>query len=230
MGRHRKQRRGPSRRQVIGGGVLLVVASVLTGSTRHVGLTEETKSQPATADTVFTRADWHAREPERSAEVLDEAPTYVVIHHTDTRNTDDVSRGWAFELSRAIQNHHMESFGWPDAGQQLTISRGGYAMEGRAGSLDAINNGQHLVGTQARDHNPVAIGIENEGRYHETEPPSELYASLTEVCAWLCTTYELPVSAIVGHRDLVNTTCPGDALYEMLPDLRQETEALIDAA
>lgn len=229
MARNRQERTGPSRRDIIGGGTLLATAVLLTGSAHVIGTSAEATRTPA-PPSVFTREEWEAREPTRSARVLDEAPTYIVVHHTDTRNTDDGSRAWAFELSRAIQNHHMDSQGWADTGQQLTISRGGHVMEGRNGSLDAIRDGQHLIGAQVRDHNPVAVGIENEGRYHEVEPPNALYDSLVEVCAWLCASYELPVSAIVGHRDLVATSCPGDVLYDMLPDLRDDTEALLETA
>jgi hypothetical protein len=234
MARHRRQHTttGPSRRDALGGGTLLATAVLLTGSAHFSGQVPAeatgTSSTPPTP-LVFPREDWKAREPERDARVLDHAPEYVVVHHTDTRNRSDFSRKWAFELSRAIQNHHMDTQGWGDTGQQLTISRGGYVMEGRSGSLDAIRSGRHLVGVQTRDHNPVSVGIENEGRYHEKEPPEELYDSLVEVCAWLCETYDLPTSAIVGHRDLVSTTCPGDVLYDMLPALREDTDALLAA-
>ncbi|QVQ52333.1 N-acetylmuramoyl-L-alanine amidase [Spiractinospora alimapuensis] len=213
---------------MIGGGGLIAAAAVVTGATHLLRPTTE-PVPTSTSPFVFTREEWEARAPERAADVLDEAPTYIVVHHTDTGNTDDYSRDWAFELSRAIQNHHMDSRGWSDTGQQLTISRGGFVMEGRQGSLEAIENGEHLIGAQVRDHNPVALGIENEGKYHEDEPPQSLYDALVEVCAWLCAAYDLPTSAIVGHRDLVSTSCPGDILYEMLPQLRTDTDDLLSA-
>jgi hypothetical protein len=138
MARHRRRNSttGPSRRDVIGGGTLLATAVLLTGSAHFSGqLSPGATGASSTPPTplVFTREDWSAREPEREATVLDQAPEYIVVHHTDTRNRNDFSRDWAFELSRAIQNHHMDTQGWGDTGQQLTISRGGYVMEGRRG-------------------------------------------------------------------------------------------------
>jgi hypothetical protein len=143
------------------------------------------------------------------------------VHHTATPNSKDYSVAHAYELSRQIQHFHMHTRRWDDTGQQLTISRGGHVMEGRNGSLAAIRAGRHVVGAQALHHNSHTVGIENEGTYSRAAVPGRLWSSLVETCAWLCTEYRLdPFRAIVGHRDLVATDCPGDVLYARLPGLR----------
>ena len=43
----------------------------------------------------------------------------------------------------------MQTNGWDDIGEQLTISRGGYVMEGRAGSLNAIAHNELVGGPQS---------------------------------------------------------------------------------
>ncbi|MDS1268797.1 peptidoglycan recognition family protein [Lipingzhangella sp. LS1_29] len=228
MGRHRRRRTtpDPSRREILGGGAMLAAAVLLGGSGSPPA--EADPASPAVtpaAPRIHDRSDWQAREPEWPARVLDDAPSYIVVHHTATPNVSDQSQSRAFELSRAIQRHHMQHNGWSDTGQQLTISRGGYLMEGRNGSLEAIRSGRQLLGAHVRDHNPVTVGIENEGTYHDGDPPTELYDTLVETCAWLCDTYALEPQAIVGHRDLITTTCPGDQLYAMLPQLRADVAA-----
>ncbi|MFC9971882.1 peptidoglycan recognition family protein [Spirillospora sp. NPDC127200] len=170
---------------------------------------------------VHTRRRWKARPARRPARVLNTAPDHIVVHHTASPNLTDTSLAQAYDLSRAIQRFHMRTRGWDDTGQQLTISRGGHVMEGRNRSLAAIMSGRHVVGAQALDHNEHTIGIENEGTYSTANVPSPLWGSLVHTCAWLCDAYDLdPYEAIVGHRDYVNTTCPGDVLYARLPELR----------
>ncbi|WP_433470173.1 peptidoglycan recognition protein family protein [Spirillospora sp. CA-128828] len=185
----------------------------------------------AEAPHVYTRAQWNARAPKRPAKVRNRAPDHIIVHHTATANSNDRSLAHAFALSRAIQNIHMRKNHWDDTGQQLTISRGGIVMEGRNRSLRAIRAGDLVVGAQVLHHNQHTIGIENEGTYTSRAVPGSLWRSLTEVCVWLCRVYNLdPASAIVGHRDYNNTSCPGDALYARLPALRRSVADRMESA
>ncbi|WP_433330873.1 peptidoglycan recognition protein family protein [Spirillospora sp. CA-294931] len=171
---------------------------------------------------IHGRAAWKAKPPRRPAKILGRAPDHIVVHHTDSPNTSDRSLAHAYDLSRSIQRFHMQGRGWDDAGQQLTISRGGHIMEGRNRSLAAILAGQHVVGAQALHHNDHTIGIENEGNYTKSKVPPPLWDALVDTCVWLCAVYRLdPTKAIVGHRDLVDTDCPGNLLYAKLPTLRR---------
>nr|WP_246198651.1 peptidoglycan recognition family protein [Actinomadura syzygii] len=180
----------------------------------------------ADAPRVYTRAQWKARPARRPAKVLNRRPDHIIIHHTATANSRDTSLAHAFALSRFIQSFHMNRNGWDDSGQQLTISRGGIVMEGRNRSLKAVRARDLAVGAQVLHHNSHTIGIENEGTYSSRAVPRRLWHSLVEVCVWLCRTYDLePRKAIVGHRDLNQTACPGDALYARLPALRRSVSA-----
>jgi hypothetical protein len=122
----------------------------------------------------------------------------------------------------------MHTRGWDDIGEQLTISRGGLIMEGRAGSLQAIARNGLVIGAQSLHHNRHTLGIENEGTYSKDDVPARLWKSLVEVCAWLCVAHNLdPATAIVGHRDYNSTDCPGDVLYRRLPRLRKQVARII---
>lgn len=218
---------GPDRRTVFRGAALTSGAAVLGGaftvSTAHA---EPVRiAEPA----LYTRGDWNARTPSSPVQVLAEPPTQIVVHHTATPNTDDLSEDAALALSRSIQNFHMDTQGWIDAGQQLTISRGGHIMEGRNRALPAIREGTQCVGTHVANHNNTTIGIENEGTYTDVEPTGELIDALVETLAWLCEAYGLNPDAIVGHRDFNATECPGEVLYGMLPELRNQTMSVLEA-
>lgn len=177
---------------------------------------------------VYTRKEWGADSPKRPPRLLDRPPDHIIVHHTASPNASDTSRAHAFALSRQIQRFHMGTRGWDDIGEQLTISRGGFVMEGRAGSLQAIARNGLVVGAQSLHHNQHTLGIENEGTYIKDQVPAKLWRSLVEVCAWLCLAHNLdPATAIVGHRDYNSTDCPGDVLYRRLPRLRKEVARII---
>ncbi|MQA04077.1 MAG: N-acetylmuramoyl-L-alanine amidase [Streptosporangiales bacterium] len=212
-----------SRRRLLGGAAALGGALV-TGAAGLAlpGAAAAAVQQPRLHD----RAAWRARRPTHAIDVLDRAPDRIVVHHTATANAKDLSVAHAYDLSRTIQGWHMDNNDWWDIGQQLTISRGGHVMEGRSRTLSAIRTGRHVVGAHVADENSHTIGIENEGLYTKRTPTDELLASLVETMAWLCDTYLLdPYQAIVGHRDYNATECPGEVLYDMLPELRDRVAA-----
>lgn len=177
---------------------------------------------------VYTRKEWGAAPPKHPPKILDRPPDHIIVHHTASPNVGDISRAHAFALSRQIQHFHMASRGWDDIGEQLTISRGGQVMEGRAGTLGAIDRNCLVVGAQSLHHNKHTIGIENEGTYMKDAVPDRLWDSLVEVCVWLCAAHGLdPATAIVGHRDYNSTDCPGDVLYRRLPELRKRVARML---
>lgn len=210
----------------IGRRELLTRAAVIAGGAALIGgaadLTRPRTARAATAPRVYTRAEWGARPPTTPATII-KAPDHLVVHHMAFPNSTDYSLSHAFQLSRDCQNLHMDTNGWSDTGQQLTISRGGYVMEGRNRSLEAIGKGANVMGAQVAGENDHTLGIENEGTYTSVLPPAALWNALVQTLAWLCDDYGLdPHTAIVGHRDYNTTQCPGDALYAKLPDLRNQ--------
>lgn len=202
-----------TRAAAIAGGAALIGAADLRFSR---------SAHAAAAPHVYTRAEWGARPPTSKAQII-AAPDHLVVHHMAFPNSTDYSLSHAFQLSRDCQNLHMDTNGWADTGQQLTISRGGYVMEGRNRSLEAIGKGANVMGAQVANENGHTLGIENEGTYTSVLPPTALWNALVQTLAWLCDDYGLdPHASILGHRDYNSTECPGDALYAKLPDLRND--------
>ncbi|MGH3657102.1 MAG: peptidoglycan recognition protein family protein [Micromonosporaceae bacterium] len=216
-----------SRRTLLGGSVIAGGMLLAAGSDLVLPRT----AGAAAAPRVYTRQEWSARPPSSPITVLDRKPDHIVVHHTASGNTPDYSRIQAARISHWIQDLHMDTNGWADAGQQLTISRGGYVLEGRDRSLWAINNGRHVRGAHTGSHNDHTIGIENEGIYVDQDTTPMLFDALVQTCAWLCTAYQLdPHQAIVGHRDYNSTQCPGNVLYARLPELRDRVAQVLDAS
>jgi N-acetyl-anhydromuramyl-L-alanine amidase AmpD len=178
------------------------------------------------APTIAGTSAWGARPPSSPITVLDTRPTMVIVHHTAGANSTDFSQAHAFALARAIQDYHMDHNGWIDSGQQFTISRGGFVMEGRHRSLEVLGGGtRHVRGAHCSGQNDVAVGIENEGTYITASPTTALWNSLVNMVAYICQQYSITPARIYGHRDFNNTECPGDRLYAMLPQLRDQVAA-----
>ena len=177
------------------------------------------------APTVTSTAGWKAQPPKEAITLLAARPTRIIVHHTDTANSTDLSQAHAFSLARSIQQAHF-SRSWIDSGQHFTISRGGYMVEGRHRSLEAAQGGtRHVRGAHCEGFNDVSVGIENEGNYMGVSPPSGQYTALVSLCAWLCQQYGIPATELYGHRDFLATDCPGDVLYAKLPQLRRDVAA-----
>ncbi len=212
---------GLSRRAVLIGGMtgLMTAAGWTLGAGRALATTPPFVDCPG----------WGARPPTAPARIWDQRPVRILVHHTATPNVPDLSRAAADALARGIQNFHMDRRGWTDSGQHLTISRGGFVLEGRRRSLEMLAGGNRVVeAAHCTGQNVVAIGIESEGTYLDADPPPELWNRLRETCAHICRQYRIAPSEIFGHRDFKNTACPGDRLYGMLPLLRSEVAGLLD--
>jgi hypothetical protein len=203
------------RRTLLRGAAGLAVAGA-------VGLVLPRPARAAAAEPrIYSCAEWGARPPADDLVTLDHPADRILIHHIASANSTDYSLEHAFQVARDDQHDHMDNNGWSDTGQHFTVSRGGYRLEGRHGSLDALRGGSSMIqGAHCPGQNTNAIGIENEGLYTSVEPPRTQFDSLVVFCAYICRQYGIPVEEIKGHRDFYNTECPGDRLYAKLPALR----------
>ncbi|WP_329275932.1 peptidoglycan recognition protein family protein [Streptomyces sp. NBC_00691] len=181
---------------------------------------------PAAEPGIADCATWGARQPSSPLTLVPAPPHKIIVHHTATPNVTDLSRDQAFRLARSMQNWAMDDRRWIDTGQHFTVSRGGFLVEGRHGSLAALRGGAQTVeSAHCTGQNTLAIGIENEGTYSAVDPRGEQYAALVELCAQICGQYRLRPYQIYGHRDFNATECPGDRLYALLPQLRRDVAA-----
>ncbi|PUB28872.1 N-acetylmuramoyl-L-alanine amidase [Promicromonospora sp. AC04] len=177
--------------------------------------------------TIASCNTWGAEAARGTIDTVSTNPNKILIHHTASANVTDYSQAAGYQIARDIQQWHFAN-GWVDTGQHLTVSRGGYVMEGRHGSLSRLQNGSGMVvGAHAPGQNSQAIGIENQGTYTSATPPAQLWSRLVELCAYICDQYGIAPTQIYGHRDYTATACPGDVLYSMLPQLRSEVAAAL---
>jgi hypothetical protein len=164
--------------------------------------------------------------------------THIVIHHTATSNKDtDFSA-----RVRAIWYYHSKTRGWGDIGYNYLVDPNGIIYEGRSG-------GDDVEAGHAYPFNKGTMGIGMVGNFMTVAPTAAAQASLINLISWKASQRGidphaiLPITGytecggkivynrptIAGHRDYkgnacgrnFNTsTCPGDRLWDMLPQIR----------
>jgi hypothetical protein len=206
-----------------GAGAAAVGGLALPGVAAAAPSTADRRPAQPFIDQIITGTSWAARAPSGSPTLNTGTTQKVVIHHTAYPNSTDYSVNQAIWLARDIQNLHMDGNGWLDSGQHFTVSRGGFVLEGRAGSLAALRGGtQQVVGAHSPGENGRAIGIENEGIYVEEAPPRSMLAGLTSLCVEVCRRYGLGAHVLFGHWDFRETQCPGIEFYKLFPNVRRD--------
>lgn len=145
----------------------------------------------------------------------------IVIHHTaTTKNLEDPKKA-----IRDIYVWHTLSKGWGDIGYNYIIDQQGNIYEGRAG-------GEMVVGAHAGQGNFGSIGIAVLGNYQESDPPEAVITALTSLIKEKAQQYNIDTEGaslfrgekfpnIMGHRDIMSTSCPGERLYDLLPIIRK---------
>lgn len=202
-------------------------------------LTSVAAPLPGGGPKVISRAQWGADESLRCEE-----PTYddglggITVHHTAGRN--DYSKAESAGIVRAIYAYHAKTLGWCDIGYNALVDKYGQIFEGRYGGLDRPVEGAHAGG-----FNENTAGVAMMGDF-ETDAPSDAQLQATgQFVGWRAkiagldpeghttmysegtdyTPYaegeavDLPI--VFAHRDVGNTTCPGDAAYARMDRIRE---------
>lgn len=118
------------------------------------------------------------------------------VHHT---------AGPATQTPAQIQNYHF-SIGWSDVGYaRLIRDYGSYAVivEGRGYGTELA----HALG-----HNRSHLGVAVIGTYDNALPSVHALAAVRQ-CHAEAESWAGRMLPVTGHRDLVSTGCPGDALH-----------------
>ncbi len=182
-------------------------------------------TDPSTPPAIISREEWGADESYRYASYGEIwPPEYatvekVIIHHTETPNTQD-----PVVAMRSIYYYHAVTRGWGDIGYNYLVDRFGNIYEGRAG-------GQNVIGGHAYQFAIGSSGIGTIGNFALQDVSAEAQAGIVAITAWVgrdldplgsSDFHEAPdLPTICAHRDVNQSTCPGDLLYDDLPTIRQ---------
>lgn len=160
-----------------------------------------------------TRQQWGGKPPRNRR--YDVTPEGVAIHWPGAR-TDFRARPHEHHqrFMRQWQEMHMEDQGQNDIGYGSVLCPCGILMMGRTEpDKPLVRVGSNGTADANRRYTSVQMMLGTQ------EPPTDLEITwLGEAVAWLRSKGWGP--AVVGHRDLSQTSCPGDALYAALPRIR----------
>ncbi|WP_086564889.1 N-acetylmuramoyl-L-alanine amidase [Streptomyces africanus] len=186
---------------------------------------------------VTSRSAWGADES-----LVKDPPTYtadtkaVFVHHT--AGTNDYTCAESASIVRGVFLYHVRSNGWNDIGYHFLVDKCGTVFEGRAGGMDKPVLGAHTYG-----FNTATSSVSVLGDYSKTTANSAVRASVAKVAAWKLGLYgidptgttvltagadngkykagqKVTLHRISGHRDGYPTECPGQHLYDDLPQIR----------
>lgn len=216
---------GPSRRLVLAAGAGMALVGVGTSSVAGARGVE----RPA----IHPRAEWATGVPTPRGLQREEAVKFLLVHHTETPNTD--TREAIPARLRSIHAFHTGEKGWSDVAYNFFVDAYGGIWEGRAGSLTSPVRGDATGGSQGHALLCCFIGD------HTTAPPTaRAQEAMASLLAWLAQTYAIDLSAgrtitfvsrgsnkwpsgarvtttpVAGHRDMSLTACPGDAAYPLV--------------
>ncbi len=184
-------------------------------------LTVETIAPPE----IITREQWGANETWRFDTFGEVWPpeyqtvTHIIIHHTATANRPADVPG----AIRSIYYYHAVEQGWGDIGYNYLVDHNGRIYQGRYG-------GQNVIGGHSFQFAFGSSGITTIGNFQTVDPPEAAISALVSITAWVgrdldplgaSDFHEAPnLPTISSHRDVNATTCPGDRLWNDLPEIR----------
>lgn len=124
----------------------------------------------------------------------------IVVHHS--ASLDGTAEDFA--------EWHVRDRGWPGIGYHFVIEKNGAIVMGNP----LTNISYHTQG-----QNTKSVGIVLSGNFEIEQPTAAQMASLSNLIAYLRD--ELPNELqVYGHRDFAATACPGDNLYDKLPQFK----------
>jgi hypothetical protein len=193
---------------------------------------------------IITRAEWGANESirrnrKKGPQIADDVH-FAIVHHTAGSNSYSCSQSAA--IVRSIELYHVQGNGWDDIGYNFLVDKCGQVFEGRYGGIDKAVVGAHALG-----FNYGSVGVALIGNYDGAGLTAAEKSSLVKLLAWrLDLAHVDPLShvtristgnpkysrgtsvelnAIVGHRDVYPTSCPGNSVYAQLPAIRRAVAA-----
>lgn len=185
---------------------------------------------------ILGRDAWGSDLPVAGPIEVEDDVRFLLVHHTASTNAYSPDQV-ADQIRGFYQFHTGPEKGWPDVAYNFFVDRYGGIWEARAGSVAGPVRGDATGGSQG-----FALLCSLIGNHAQEPVTPEARSSLIDLLAWLAdrhgidttpgTTVDFvsrgsnrweagaPVTTttIAGHRDMSQTSCPGDFAYDLLAD------------
>lgn len=165
---------------------------------------------------------------------------YITIHHTagaiSYKKTSDKMKAAEARIKND-QSGHMRDNGWGDIAYHYMVTPAGLVYEARAPeyasdsgswyytkkewqSAGQDKNGQSLF---TFTNNPerkkpgasaAHLNLSFVGDYTTSPPDEAAFATMEKLAAAMLKKYDIHIENVYFHREVANTTCPGNPIYE----------------
>lgn len=158
---------------------------------------------------IHPRCRWGAAPYRGSPTPLQLPLGFLFVHHSYVPAPPCSTFAYCAANMRSMQRFHQDVRFWNDIGYSFVVGSDGYVYEGR---------GWHWVGAHTRGHNSRGFGVAFVGNYTESLPSEAALNTVREALPRCATRAGLlrPDYQLLGHRQLVSTDCPGNALFDLL--------------
>lgn len=126
----------------------------------------------------------------------------IVIHHSTGKATAVTPAG--------IARYHVGHLGWPGIGYHDCVGWDGVICH---------CNPYDRVSYHVASYNPTSVGVCLIGDFTKYPPSDRQLTAAGYLVAGLLEQFELGISAVVGHRELMATACPGSTWPQWKPGL-----------
>ncbi|XP_051797443.1 uncharacterized protein LOC110970843 [Acanthochromis polyacanthus] len=155
---------------------------------------------------IIPRCMWEARPYNGTPTILSLPLSYLFIHHTATPSQPCYTFEQCSADMRSMQRFHQDDRGWDDIGYSFVAGSDGNIYEGR---------GWHWQGAHTYRYNSVGYGVSFIGDYSYGLPSQQSMRLVRDQLASCAVSGGRLRSDYIlhGHRQVVDTACPGDAFY-----------------
>ncbi len=131
----------------------------------------------------------------------------LTLHHSATSHVEGDDLG---QKMRNMQQWGENDRKWWDIPYHYMVDLDGMVFQARD---------HRYVGDTNTRYDPRGHFLINcFGNYNQAEPNETQLASIANLMAWAAMEYDIEPIEIFGHRDLAQTSCPGDNLYRYIED------------
>lgn len=172
---------------------------------------------------IITREEWKANPPRYAFEK--HFPDRITIHHQGSSSKEPLAHVMGFfkggQTIKAIQEYHQKTNHWNDIGYAAIIAPNGDIYQGRPFDV---------VGSHVKSNNTGNIGIMLIGNMEVERPTKEQISSLKRLILYLKVKFpQIDIQKrLYGHKDFMNTDCPGKNLYPLVFAIKTGKESLYE--
>lgn len=182
------------------------------------------------APAIITCPEWGANRPIGKI-VVAGVPRLLVEHHTAGHGAGHAAPGRsdvdvAIAYAKALRFQHVMVNGWIDSGHNFLVMRSGIIVQGRWGTVTAIEHGRMVVSAHCPGQNDQP-GIEHEHNVGETMTAAQLAATVA-LQAWVASCTGIRPTELYPHRRYYATECP-DVVTDYIPQMRAGVARLLTA-